>query len=364
MKNACLLTPKHNVVIEVIQEKDQFASIKNQWDRLAETFGHPLFGHAWYLACADAFYADGDLRVVVLRSQDEIIAAAPLAVRKKNGLEYLELLGSFFLYEPSGLLYQDTDSLTKLLKHVLQLRRPLVLQRLTCFPNHSSLFGNMVNLKAIPVRRSTAASAFLTLGKTWDAFWETLKSRRRYDFRRARRQAEKYGSVRTTVHTPSASELGNLLHTAFVVESAGWKGRSGSALVKNACLQRFFEIYADLACKQQTLRLCFLHIGDSPAAMQIGLHTFNRFWLLKIGYDEKWGDCSPGMQLMNETIRYSLEHGLETYEFLGSEEKWIQAWPVEKRSYLSLGLYPFGAKGLLGLGRDMIDFARKRVQRQ
>lgn len=45
-----------------------------------------------------------------------------------------------------------------------------------------------------------------------------------------------------------------------------------------------------------------------------------------------YAKCSPGTQLAQDTIEYSVRQGLSRYEFLGSEEAWQHAWPVERRA--------------------------------
>ena len=350
-------------VIEIIQDKIKFAHLEKEWNMLADTLGSPLMCHDWFFSCAEAFYNDGDLRIAVLRSGGEVAAAAPLAAKKKWGIEYLELLGVSYLGEPSGLLYDNEQSLQKLLATVLKMRQPVVLQKMTGFPAAGNFLNGAQRIKTIVIPRPSAGSVQIPISKTWEEFWNCLQSRRRYDFRRARKKAEKEGKITVKIMCPEYEDLSGHLETAFKIEASGWKGHQGSAILKNAVLRRFFETYAGLACKEGKLRLCFLYIADVPVAMQICVEHADRFWVLKIGYDEKWGKCSPGMQLAYETMRYAFDHGLESYEWLGTDEEWLHAWPVEIRDCSSVGFYPMGAAGLFGLGMDLSDFAFRRLTR-
>lgn len=351
-------------MIEIIWDKIRFAQLEKEWNRLAEPLGSPLLCHDWFFSCAEAFYDDGDLRIVVLRSDGEVVATAPLAAKKKRGIEYLELLGASNLNEPTGLLYDNEKSLKKLLDAVLELGRPVVLQRMTHFPASDHSFNGALKNRPIIIRRSSAGSVYIPVGTNWEEFWNSLKSRRRYDFRRARKRAENKGKITVQIMCPDYENLNDHLGVAFAIEASGWKGQQGSAILKNAGLRRFFETYAGLACKERKLRLCFLYIADDPVAMQIGVEHSNRFWVLKIGYDEKWRKCSPGMQLAYETIRYAFLHGLESYEWLGADEEWLHAWPVNIRNCISVGFYPMGAAGLFGLGMDFSDFVFRKLAKK
>ena len=64
-----------------------------------------------------------------------------------------------------------------------------------------------------------------------------------------------------------------------------------------------------------------------------------------------------------DTIRYSVQQGLTRYEFLGSEESWQEAWPIERYPYFTLLVYPYSLRGLLGLLGFSIRFARTRLLR-
>lgn len=351
-------------VIEVIQDRIKFAQLEKEWNKLAGPLGSPLMCHDWFFSCAEAFYNDGDLRIVVLRSDGEVVAAAPLAAKKRWGIEYLELLGVSSLSEPSGLLYDNERSLEKLLDAVLKMGQPVVLQKMTGFPAAGNFLNGAQKIKTIVIPRPSAGSVHIPITTTWEEFWNSLQSRRRYDFRRARKKAEKEGKITVKIMCPEYEDLSGHLEAAFTIEASGWKGRQGSAMLKNGGLRRFFKTYAGLACKERKLRLCFLYIADDPVAMQIGVQYANRFWVLKIGYDEKWGKCSPGMQLAYETMRYAFDHGLESYEWLGTDEDWLHAWPVKIRDCTSVGFYPMAAAGLFGLGMDLSDFVFRRLARK
>ena len=96
--------------------------------------------------------------------------------------------------------------------------------------------------------------------------------------------------------------------------------------------------------------------------MLIGLEYHNRFWVLKMGYDQKYSRCSPGILLINETIRYAFEHGLNSYEFLGSNEPWLRMWAKHNlRNYVSLGLYSPNIHGLAALIGDLKRFSFRKL---
>ena len=149
----------------------------------------------------------------------------------------------------------------------------------------------------------------------------------------------------------------------IVLEAAGWKGRTGSALLSDPHRRQFYEKYATIASEKGILRLSFMRIGGEVAATQIAVESGGRFWLLKVGYDEKFARCSPGHLLMVQTLRYAAERGLRTFEFLGSAEPWTQVWTTDVRPCVSVWAYPNNFRGLAAFLWDAARFGWERLNR-
>jgi CelD/BcsL family acetyltransferase involved in cellulose biosynthesis len=149
---------------------------------------------------------------------------------------------------------------------------------------------------------------------------------------------------------------------ALRVEAAGWKGRERTALVHDSTRQAFFRRYAAAASSKGILRVCLLQIGDHVAAMQVAVETGGRFWLLKMGYDERFARCSPGSLLLLETIRHAALRELRSYEFLGNAESWTRTWTREVRPCVHLETYPFKARGVGGLATGAAAMGGRRLR--
>ena len=78
--------------------------------------------------------------------------------------------------------------------------------------------------------------------------------------------------------------------------------------------------------------------------MQVAVEQAGRWWLLKIGFDPAWSQCSPGILLLAETLRYAAAAGLAGYEFLGTVEPWTQVWTQAERQCVALRIYPRGLR--------------------
>lgn len=348
--------------VRIVQE---FRTVENEarcWDLIAEEANSPMHQFAWVKACNDAFAAGGELQLIVVGA-DQPRALGPL-IMKGRPLNRMECLGVDELYEPTDFPHSDSDSLICLVNALVQLRRPLLMRRILADSPVLTALRQAFKSGAVLITRPAIGYPWIPLDETWTRPEEKLSASRRSSFRRAKRKAHAIGPIDYEVLSPEPDELPLLLGESFRVEAAGWKGRTGSALLSDPNRRQFYEKYAAIASAKGILRLCFMRIGAEVAATQIAVESGGRFWLLKVGYDERFARCSPGHLLMVETLRYAAQRGLRTFEFLGSAEAWTQAWTGSVRPCVSVWAYPHNCRGLAAFVWDAVRFGWERLTRQ
>jgi CelD/BcsL family acetyltransferase involved in cellulose biosynthesis len=342
-------------------EQDDLDQLADGWDRLAKKSGSPIGHYMWARACAEALGDRYSLQVLAVGPPGHPIAIAPLA-RRRRPLAPLELLGVRELREPMDFLYDDASAAAALVRVLATLRAPLSLKR---FPAGSLMLAAVADAyrqRGLVLSREAGGCPYIRLSERHAEPERELTGRRRSDLRRAQRRAESLGDVSHEILTPSPAEVDPLLEEAVRVEAAGWKGTAGTALAHDPVRHAIYSRYAAAACSQGILRLCFLRIGGRAAAMQVAVETGNRFWLLKVGYDEQFARCSPGSLLLAETIRHAATRGLHSYEFLGHAESWTRPWTRDARRCVHLEAYPFEARGVGALASDAAAVGGRRLR--
>jgi CelD/BcsL family acetyltransferase involved in cellulose biosynthesis len=330
------------------------------WRELGSRVDAPLSQFLWQHACYAAFPEDGTPHVIACLRNQELLAVAPLVKKRHHGIRRLFLAGVGELHEPADLIWSDERALTRLVAVIARGGTPLQLERIPKDSLSLQKLKRTYRGRALVVTRPQANCPYITLDESWLEPEQHLNSGRRSDLRRARRKAEQQGQVTTEIHTPDLDDLPELLDRAFEVEANSWKGDAGTALAHDAHRAVFYRQYAEVACVEGILRICFLRIGDRVAAMQLAIEQGGGFWLLKVGYDARFANCSPGLLLMRDTIRYAVEAGLNSYEFLGKAESWTEVWTKTEREYVSVRVYPLGVRGALALAADAATNAYQR----
>lgn len=348
--------------VEVISDAKNFAAMQSEWNALAEYYATPLMRHEWFAAAFDAFGTACDLAIHVVRDGRRLRAIAPFVI--EHGLvRRLALLGHQ-AFEPSGILHDDADALQRVLCHLRALRLPLFAPRL------AQGSGELAALARGPewrigrlLQSATNASASVPLLADWTAFEARMSSHSRSFIRRKRKIAERQGAVRVEVVAPREAEVDLHFGELVRVEGASWKGQAGTSLQRDPRMRHFCAAYAKSAAIDGTLRMFFLRLGKHTAAARMAVEQGGRLWEFKIGYDERFSACSPGILLTHETLHWACEHGLATHEFLGVAEPWQRWWPLNLRHYQNIHLYPLSAAGCITFWQDAFRGVRRGFAR-
>jgi CelD/BcsL family acetyltransferase involved in cellulose biosynthesis len=329
----------------------------------ASTFD-PMQHASWTECWAECYNRAEQACFLTVGPPENPTAIAPLVESRVGGVERLMQAGVRDLFEPMGFPLRDPSAVNTLAERLIQFDRPLLFERVWADSPIIAALRRASEGYGWFFCRPARGTPFIPLDSSWQSPESHLNAGRRSDLRRARRRAEEAGPVRFEVLSPRAEELEHLLEEAYQVEAAGWKGEGGSALHVHSMRGAFYRRYATAMCRAGKLRLAFLRVGERAAAMQLAVETAGGFWLLKVGYDEAFARCSPGMLLMQETIRYSACQGLRTYEFLGTDEGWTQLWTREVRACSALRFYPHNAKGLAAFASDICRWCAERARRK
>jgi CelD/BcsL family acetyltransferase involved in cellulose biosynthesis len=330
---------------------DLFSSHKDtakEWPETISEFQSPTYTFEWYSACASAFHNQAT-RCIITVSNTRLKAIAPLCLIRKKGIAWHEIMGVSKLNEPGGIIYTDKASLTQLCQSIIRQGRPVELGRLPADDLSIKVFKRLTTKRGLTFKVPNTGSPFIEIESKWDDYFMQLSSRRRQDFRRASRHLADQGEVSVEFYHPDQTDLHPLLEKVFSVEQANWKGRNNGAINCRPDLKQFFTTYCEHLSQSGNLVISALLINGEMIAVQLLVQHSNRWWVLKIGYDENWAKYSPGMQLMFETLKEAFNRKLDAFELLGTEEQWINIWPHKTHQFTSVVYFPFNLRGVAAL---------------
>lgn len=132
---------------------------------------------------------------------------------------------------------------------------------------------------------------------------DALGSKKLKELRRQRNRLADDGEVRFCVSvSPQQTEAA--LEEFMKLESAGWKGKRGTALSAQEGLSRFIKEAVRKLAPQGKFEVATLRRGAEVIASGLVVRHGDRAFYFKTAYDERLSKCSPGVQLTLELTKH------------------------------------------------------------
>ncbi len=333
------------------------------WDDLDSSVA-PIGGEAWTRAWFATFAAEYSPEVLVAGPTDAPDAVLPL-VRRRRKPWFLETLGMADIGEVTDGMFRNPAWADPLARALVDRRLPVRLRRL---PAASALVPALHRAATRTTRvlaRPVTGTPMIDLDETWVEPESHFSSKRRQDFRAARRRLAARGEVQFSVEIPKTrDEAHDLLDEFVAVEGAGWKTAQGTSLAMQPRQRAFFREFCELAAEQGILRFGVLRVDGKAAAGQLAAECAGRFSLFKIGYDGSFARCSPGTLLMLHSIAWSAQRELRSYDLLGWYEPWTEMWSTSVRECVEMHVYPMRPIGAAAASATAVELARRTVRQR
>jgi hypothetical protein len=117
--------------------------------------------------------------------------------------------------------------------------------------------------------------------------------------RRLRRRLGEIGQVEFAV-ARYPETIAQALQRFLALESQGWKGAAGTALIQSNPHRRFAEAALEALTGRGAAMVAELSLDGRGIASVILLRSGDRVWSWKMAYDESMARFSPGLQAMTD----------------------------------------------------------------
>lgn len=184
----------------------------------------------------------------------------------------------------------------------------------------------------------TRRRPYVPLPGTWDELLRSVSRSLRKELRRKQRALKHAGEVRFRTNC-GEDGFEDDFATFVALEASGWKGRNGTALRCQPEALRLYRSFALGAARRGWLRLSILECSGVPVAASLGCAFAGKGLRLKSAFDERHSDDSPGLVLLAEDLRRSVDEGLREYDLLGMPQGHKMRWGTQTRPVVTLRAY-------------------------
>lgn len=331
-------------VVEVLQGRERFLSLKKTWNEtlVSGPDPAPALEHDFLRLWLENFAPGADVATHLVRLQGRLSAAigmttgtgtvdrVPVRITRSWTNSHSTRGGMLLGDEGLEAIGPLVDRMAQAEWDVLELRDlPRAGGLVETFDKHLRRGGFRTHMDR------PMDSPYIPLPFEWEELNGRLDSRFRQNLRRRRRRLEEQGPVSfETIR--GLDGLDEALEDAFAIEASGWKGRGGSAIRSQPETTGFYAAWARQLAHAGRLRLSFLKVGNKRIAFHFAHVTRGRYHLPKCGFNEGWRECSPGQLMMVDVLRQCIEEHVETFEFLGHMMTWKRDWTPLVRPHATL----------------------------
>src|SRR5262245_29944738 len=351
--------------IQIVEDATAFAALRPHWNELlrASASNNPFltweWQHTWWMHLRES----SALRLIVVRSGDELIAIAPLrlATSRRSWFPRLEFLGTGY----AGSDYLDLivrrdrelESITALAQHFKAEQLAL---RFTHLPP-SSLAARLADRLAtegwISAPADDGTCPIIPLaGHTFDSYLATLGSSHRATIRRRIKGLRQQLDTRLDRVTTD-TERRDALAALAVWSEQRWKDSGGSTAFMTPAVRAFQDQVTRRALDQGWLLMYVLRLNGEAAAVMHGFNYGGRFYFYQHGFDDRYKAQSLGLVLMGLTIQAVIDEGAREFDMLWGVEPYKFLWARDVCELQRIELFPSNISGTLH--RRAIELRRK-----
>ncbi|MDI6746524.1 MAG: GNAT family N-acetyltransferase [Rhodocyclaceae bacterium] len=280
---------------EIKPAQSTLAAFATEWDRLNHTFygNHPLFDSRFVIPLLE-YFGDGSEQLCVHRTASVVDGALILYPRGP---------GRWALFLPSQAQAGPVLLADARLLETLMPALPGYVWSIELFALDPQFSPDWRHLRLPRTIQPHALTITTTADGDFDAYWNArprhlIQNLRRYQ----RRAAEQFGAA-AFVMIDAPQEIAAAVARYGTLESAGWKGKAGTAVNIDNVQGSFYEkVLGDFARSGQA-RVLELHIGGKLAASRLIIRDARLWIMLKTSYDESLAAVAPGRQLLHETLK-------------------------------------------------------------
>ena len=185
-------------------------------------------------------------------------------------------------------------------------------------------------------------TARITIKDTFAAYWASRPKNFVSDMARQRRRLQKEGKQLELVVERNASCVEDCIREYGRLESIGWKGREGTAVLPDNAQGLFYREILEAFCRKNEGVIYRLVIDGKTVACELCIERGARLVDLKTTYDEDVRGFSLGSLIEEEMLKSYYQDGrLKEVEFYGRVSDWTRKWTDEIRPMHHYNIHRF-----------------------
>jgi CelD/BcsL family acetyltransferase involved in cellulose biosynthesis len=183
-------------------------------------------------------------------------------------------------------------------------------------------------------------TAWVDIDQPFDTYWEARGKNLKTNTRKQRSKLQTENVTLSLECLTQPEAVAQAIEDYGALESAGWKGKDGTAVHPDNAQGRFYRKMLENFCAQGRGRIYRYRFNDKVVAMDLCIEADDRIVILKTAYDETYKTVSPSTLMRQDEFRELFDSGkFKRIEFYGKVMEWHTRWTEKKRAVYHLTSY-------------------------
>lgn len=360
---------------QMIERDDAFFELRDEWTDLLSRSGqdHLYLTHSYLVSWWKHLRGSASLRIVLVREHGELLAIAPIMLRRGTLLRCpvrrLEFIGSDWGYggfilskkKPQclGRIFQvlkDTDSWDVMYLGKTLSDPEMDAQELAALLSQKDLVHESIR----------ASVPYIPLQLSWEGYLAERSSSFRRNVRNRKKKLSELGKVRflrVTNIEASGIPFSQVIGWIRTIAERSWKAREGTAISSSASMFAFYTELAERLNEMGSLDLSLLFVDERPVAYIFGARYKSDFFEVDIAYDLEFSKASPGTLIRNCLLQELFQRPWGKYDFVAYRDykreltSYVQDFDIHV--IYSKKVYPLVLRWLRGRIRNRMGWLLK-----
>ncbi|MGK0437181.1 MAG: CelD/BcsL family acetyltransferase involved in cellulose biosynthesis [Paracoccaceae bacterium] len=304
---------------------------RETWHQFESTAEHYLFQsyswqHCWYDKVG---HTKVEPRIIVVRQgSNATVLLLPLCIQRRRGLRELTFMGGLVTDYHAPMIAADWQpSEIEFVALWQQIRLAVSGFDLVWFEKQPKLVNNVVNPLSRLFQKEMALSHSLTLDAPWQELYQHKVSKRiRADSRRQLKRLNEVGELKFEVEV-TAERASQIIDKMIEQKRSRYKNMGVYDLFDEVGYQQFFTSLHQHWQAPGKVHISAFSVNDTIIATHWGLVDQARFYYLMPSYEAgDWAKFSAGRLLLEEMIQWSIDNGLQEFDFSFGDEAYKKSW--------------------------------------
>lgn len=290
----------------------------------------PFQAYAWLSHWQDTVGApllSAEPQIVHIYDDMQTIAILPFIIKKQYGISILEWMGGTNSDYMGPLIHPDLQNNLGSLDFWKTLKFNLNYFDVIHFQKQPKWAVEFLGRIGFSFSYNKNLKAYKTvLPANWDTYLSGMNKRLRSDSRRQIRRMEKMGSV-GFVPAENPENKTKIIQSMIKQKSRRFRETGVRNILAISEYQQFYEGLANISSENFKVHCSCLNVNDFTVATHVGIVDASTFYYLMPAHEGgDWEKYSPGRLLLLELLKWSIENGLQFFDFTAGEDPYKKKW--------------------------------------